>query len=52
MVVTSGLGTEKKWYFIGEDSPQGIWDNIAEKMLVASQDSIRCSSVKKFKSYC
>ena len=29
-----GPGTEKKWYCIKEDSPQGIWDNIAEKMLV------------------
>ena len=26
-------GSEKKWYSIKEDSPQGIWDNIAEKML-------------------
>ena len=29
-----GPGSEKKWYSIKEDSPQGIWDNIAEKMLV------------------
>ena len=29
-----GPGSEKKWYSISEDSPQGIWDNIAEKMLV------------------
>ena len=27
-------GSEKKWYSIKEDSPQGICDNIAEKMLV------------------
>ena len=26
-----GLGSEKKWYSISEDSPQGDWDNIAEK---------------------
>ena len=29
-----GPGSEKKWYSIKEDSPQGIWDNIAEKMSV------------------
>ena len=29
-----GPGSEKKWYSIKEDSPQGIWDHIAEKMLV------------------
>ena len=27
-----GLGSEKKWYSIKEDSPQGIWDKIAERM--------------------
>ena len=27
-------GTEKKWYCISEDSPQGVWDRIAERMLV------------------
>ena len=26
-------GSEKKCYSMREDSPQGIWDNIAEKML-------------------
>ena len=26
-----GPGSEKKWYSIKDDSPQGIWDNIAEK---------------------
>ena len=25
-----GPGSEKKWYSISEDSPQGIWDKIAE----------------------
>ena len=30
-----GPGSEKKWYSMKEDSPQGIWDNIAEKMLLA-----------------
>ena len=34
-----GLGSEKKWYSIKEDSPQGIWDNIAEKMLVEFAES-------------
>ena len=29
-----GPGSEKKWYSISEDSPQGVWDNIAERMLV------------------
>ena len=34
-----GPGSKKKWYSIKEDSPQGIWDNIAEKMLVEFADS-------------
>ena len=29
-----GHGSEKKWYSIKEDSPQGIWDKISKKMLV------------------
>ena len=29
-----GLGSEKKWYSIGEDSPQGEWDKIAEIMML------------------
>ena len=29
-----GLGSEKKWYCISEDSPQGVWDNMAERMLL------------------
>ena len=28
------LWNEKKWYSMEEDSPQGIWDHIAEKMLL------------------
>ena len=28
-----GPGSEKKWYSMEENSPQGIWDHIAEKML-------------------
>ena len=34
-----GPGSEEKWYSISEDSPQGIWDNIAEKMLVELAES-------------
>ena len=34
-----GPGSEKKWYSMNEDSPQGIWDNIAEKMLVEFAES-------------
>ena len=29
-----GPGSEKKWYSVKEDSPQGIWDNLAERMLL------------------
>ena len=29
-----GSGFEKKWYSVEENSPQGIWDHIAEKMLL------------------
>ena len=29
-----GPGSEKKWYSMEEDSPQGIWDHIAEKVLL------------------
>ena len=29
-----GPGSEKKWYCISEDSPQGVWDNMAERMLL------------------
>ena len=34
-----GPGSEKKWYCISEDSPQGVWDNIAERMLVKIAES-------------
>ena len=34
-----GPGSEKKWYSVKEDSPQGIWDNIAEKMLLEFAES-------------
>ena len=29
-----GPGSEKKWYSISEDSPQGEWDKMAEKMML------------------
>ena len=34
-----GPGSEKKWYSIKEDSPQGIWDKIAEWMLLEFVES-------------
>ena len=33
-----GPGSEKKWYS-SENSPQGVWDNIAEKMLLEFAES-------------
>ena len=29
-----GPGSEKKWYCISEDSPRGVWNNMAEQMLL------------------
>ena len=34
-----GPGSEKKWYSGEENSPQGIWDHIAEKMLLEFAES-------------
>ena len=34
-----GPGSEEKWYSMEEDSPQGIWDHIAEKMLLEFAES-------------
>ena len=34
-----GTGSEKKWSSMKEDSPQGIWDHVAEKMLVEFAES-------------
>ena len=34
-----GPGSEKKWYSMKEDSPQGIWDKITEKMLLKFAES-------------
>ena len=32
-------GSEKKWYSISEDSPQGEWDNVAEWMMLEFAES-------------
>ena len=34
-----GHGCEKTWYSISEDSPQGVWDNMAERMLLEFAES-------------
>ena len=34
-----GPDSEKKWYSMEEKSPQGIWDHIAEKMLLEFAES-------------
>ena len=34
-----GPGCEKKWYSVEENSPQGIWDHIVEKMLLEFAES-------------
>ena len=34
-----GPGSEKKWYCISEDSPQGEWDKIAELMILKIGES-------------
>ena len=34
-----GPGSEKKWYSISADSPQGEWDKMAEKMIVTLLES-------------
>ena len=35
----TGPGSEKKWYFGEENSPQGIWHHIADKMLLEFSES-------------
>ena len=43
-----GPGSEKKWYSMEENSPQGIWDHIADKMLLEFAESgcpIHCPGV-------
>ena len=34
-----GPGSEKRWYSISADSPQGAWDKMAEKMMVTLAES-------------
>ena len=34
-----GPGSEKKWFSIEENSPQGIWDHIEDKMLLEFAES-------------
>ena len=34
-----GPGSEKKWYSMEENSPQGAWDHIADKMLLEFAES-------------
>ena len=34
-----GPGSEKKWYSVSEDGPQGEWDKMAEKMMVTLAES-------------
>ena len=34
-----GPSSEKKWYSMEENSPQGIWDHIADKMLLEFAES-------------
>ena len=34
-----GPGSEKKWYSVEENSPQGIWDHIADEMLLEFVES-------------
>ena len=34
-----GPGSEKKWYSMEENSPQGIWDHIADKRLLEFAES-------------
>ena len=34
-----GPGSEKKWYSMEENSPQGMWDHIADEMLLEFAES-------------
>ena len=34
-----GPGSEKKWHCTSEDSPQRVWDNMAERMLLEFAES-------------
>ena len=39
MVIYWSPGSEKKWYCISEDSPQGDWDSMAERMMLEFAES-------------
>ena len=39
MVIFIGPGSEKKWYSVSEDSPQGECDKIAEEMMLTFAES-------------
>ena len=34
-----GPGSDKEWYSVSEDSPQGEWDKMAEKMMLTFGES-------------
>ena len=38
-MVFFGPGSENKWSSMEENSPQGIWDHIAEKMLELAEST-------------
>ena len=38
-MVILGPGSEKNWYSISEDSPQGEWEKMAEKMMLEFAES-------------
>ena len=42
-----GPGSEKKWYSLSADSPQGEWDRMAEKMMLEFGDFFFCWHQKK-----
>ena len=39
MVISLVIGSEKKLYCISEDSPQGVWDKMAERLLLEFAES-------------
>ena len=46
-----GPGSEKKWYCISEDSPQGEWDNMAEKMMLEFTEKWTSTQKQKQRSW-
>ena len=38
-MVIFGCGSERKWYSVSEDSPQGEWDKMADKMMITLAES-------------